>query len=254
MQPAFAFRISIAPGRAQAKVRGMFAADLLHVVLLALLGTGHCIGMCGAFALAAGTGGGGRAVWWSRQLAYQLGKGIAYVFVGIAVLAAMRLIETRAPVDVVRNALGWTVGLLMVALGAAQLLGRRLPQGVQRWWQGSRACGVLAGLGQSQSPFKGLLIGWLNGFLPCGLSWAALLYLVATRSVETVVAGGLLFSLATLPGLAATAWLLPKLGAERRAWLMQAAGAVLILLGVLTILRGDATVHHWFHEHLVLPG
>ena len=231
----------------------MIAADLLHVVLLALLGTGHCIGMCGAFALAAGSGEGGRPAWWLRQLSYQLGKGIAYVFVGIAVLAAMRLIETRAPVDAVRNGLGWGVGLLMVGLGVAQLSGRRLPQRFQRWWQGSRVCGVLSGLGRSRSAFKGLLIGWINGFLPCGLSWAALLYLIATESVETVIAGALLFSLATLPGLAATAWLLPKLGQRRRAWLMQAAGALLIVLGVLTILRGDATVHHWFHEHLVLP-
>lgn len=231
----------------------MVIADLIHVVLLALLGTGHCVGMCGAFALAAGTGQGGRSAWWARQIAYQLGKGIAYVFVGIAVLAAMRFLETRAPVDTVRNVTGWTVGLLMIALGAGQLLGRRLPQGFQRWWQGSRVCGVLNGLGRSQSAFKGLLIGWINGFLPCGLSWAALLYLVSTRSVETVVAGAMLFSLATMPGLAATAWLLPKLGHQRRAWLMQAAGVLLILLGVLTLLRGDAEVHHWFHRYLVIP-
>ncbi|WP_225919194.1 sulfite exporter TauE/SafE family protein [Actomonas aquatica] len=229
-------------------------ADLLHVVLLALLGTGHCIGMCGAFALAAGSGEGGHSAWWARQISYQLGKGIAYVFVGIAVLAAMKWLESRTPVDALRDIIAWVVGLLMIALGLAQLLGRRLPARFQQWWQGSRACGVLSGLGRSRSAFKGLLIGWINGFLPCGLSWAALLYLVATRSVETVVAGALLFSLATLPGLAATAWLLPKLGTRRRAWLMHAAGLLLIVLGVLTIVRGNDGVHHWFHHNLVIPG
>lgn len=233
------------------KVRGVEIAALVHVVLLALLGSGHCIGMCGAFALAAGTGEGGRTAWWARQLAYQLGKGIAYIFVGIAVLAAMRFIESRAPVDTVRHGLGWVVGLLMIGLGAMQLFGRRLPPGFQRWWQGSRVCGVLDGLGRSRSAFKGLLIGWINGFLPCGLSWAALLYLIGTQSVETLVAGAMLFSLATLPGLATAAWLLPKLGARRRGWMMQAAGLLLVALGVLTLLRGDAGVHHWFHAHLI---
>ena len=232
----------------------MILSDLVHVVLLALLGTGHCIGMCGAFALAAGSGAGGRGAWWARQLAYQLGKGIAYVFVGVAVLAAMKWVETRAPIESVQSVVGWAVGVLMIGLGAAQLLGRRMPQGFIRWWQGSAVCGVMNGLGRSSSPFKGLLIGWINGFLPCGLSLAALLYLVGTQSVSTVVIGAMLFSLATLPGLAATAWLLPKLGTRRRVILLHGAALLLIGLGVLTIVRGEPAVHHWFHHHLVIPG
>ncbi|MCF3650199.1 sulfite exporter TauE/SafE family protein [Synoicihabitans lomoniglobus] len=226
-------------------------ADLSHVALLALLGTGHCVGMCGAFAIAAGSGTGGRARWWARQVAYQVGKGLGYVFVGVAVMAATRLIATRAPIEQVQGAIGWGVGLVMIALGLSQLFERRMPQAFLRWWQGSRACGVMRGLGQSSSAFKGLLIGWINGFLPCGLSFAALLYLVGTQSVTTLVAGALVFSLATLPGLAATAWLLPKLGGAGRQWLMRAAGVLLIALGGLTIVRNRPAVHHWFHEHLM---
>ncbi|MCC5021517.1 MAG: sulfite exporter TauE/SafE family protein [Candidatus Synoicihabitans palmerolidicus] len=209
--------------------------------------------MCGAFAVAAGTGRGGRVRWWGRQVAYQAGKATAYVFVAVALLAATKFLETQAPVNQVRVMLGWTVGLMMIGLGLSQLFERRMPQGFIRWWQGSRACGVMQGIGQSQSPFKGLLIGWINGFLPCGLSLAALLYLVGTQSVGTVVIGSFVFSLCTFPGLAATAWLLPKLGGQGRRWLVLVAGVVLILLGTLTILRGRDDVHHWFHHYLVWP-
>jgi uncharacterized protein len=219
---------------------------------LALLGTGHCIGMCGAFALAAGSGGGGRARWWGRQLAYQLGKGSAYVFVGIALLAASKLLESQTPVEQVQDIIAAIVGIIMILIGGAQLLERRLPQVILRWWQGSAACGLIRGLGQSNSAFKGLLLGWINGFLPCGLSLAALLYLVGTQSVATVVGGAYVFSLATLPGLAATSWLLPKLGGSGRRWLTRVGGALLIALGGLTIVRGNASVHHWMHRHLVI--
>jgi sulfite exporter TauE/SafE len=230
-------------------------SDWIHVTLLALLGTGHCVGMCGAFALAAGSGGtvgsGARLRWWLRQVSYQLGKGTAYVFVGVALLVATKWVESRAPVEHLQNGIGWVVGVIMVLMGAAQAANRRLPQSWMRWWQGSAACGLLTGLGQSQSPFKGLLIGWVNGFLPCGLSLAAILYLVGTQSVGTLVGGAFVFSLATMPGLAATAWLLPRMGTNRRDLMLRLAGVVLIALGVLTILRGNPSVHHWFHELLV---
>lgn len=226
-------------------------ADLIHVTLLALLGTGHCMGMCGPFALAAGGGGGGRRAWWARLLAYQAGKGVAYVFVGAALLAAARWVDSRTPVTQVQDLIAWGVGLVMVGFGLLQLVGRRMPQGWVRWWQGSAACGMMTALGRSGSPFKGLLIGWINGFLPCGLSLAALLYLVGTQSVATLVTGALMFSLATLPGLAGTAWLLPRLGGGGRVWLLRLAGLLLIALGGLTIVRGNEAVHHWFHKHLI---
>src|SRR5690606_35563123 len=131
--------------------------------------------------------------------------------------------------------------------GLAQLLERRMPQAFVRWWRGSAMCGVMTGLGRSTSPFKGLLIGWINGFLPCGLSLTALLYLVGSQSVTTLVGGAMIFSLCTLPGLAATAWLLPRLGQGGRRWLVRATGLLLILLGVLTLVRDRDDVHHWFH-------
>lgn len=234
----------------------MIWTDLMHVALLALLGTGHCIGMCGAFAVAAGSGEGGRPAWVARQAAYGLGKGTAYAFVGVAVLVIGRGWQGQANIAGWQDALGWIVGSIMILLGAFQLLEWRLAPGLERWWQGSRTCGVMFGVGRSASPFKGFLVGWINGFLPCGLSLAALLYLLGTGSAVTLVAGAYVFSLATLPGLGAAAALLRRWGPAGRRRLVRAAGALLILLGVLTVFRGRDAVHHWMHEHLVVepPG
>jgi sulfite exporter TauE/SafE len=55
----------------------MGALDYLSVFVLGLTGTGHCIGMCGAFAVAAGAGKGGGGLLLLRQVSYQLGKSTA---------------------------------------------------------------------------------------------------------------------------------------------------------------------------------
>jgi len=230
----------------------VFWIDLAHVALLALLGTGHCIGMCGAFAVAAGTGEGGRPAWFGRQVAYALGKGTAYAFLGVALMLVGRLAGSTGPLAGAQDALGWVIGGGMIFFGLLQLTEWRLAPGWDRWWRGSRLCGAMVGLGRSSSPFKGLLVGWVNGFLPCGLTLTALLYLVGTRSALTLTLGAYLFSLATLPGLMATAALARGLGVSGRRWLLRAAGALLIGLGLLTIVRGREDVHHWLHQHLMM--
>jgi sulfite exporter TauE/SafE len=229
----------------------MFLSDYLGVLLLGLLGTGHCVGMCGAFAVlaSAGAGGAGRVI--ARQVSYQLGKATSYVFVGVLLLLAGQWIEAKTSLDNFQNVLGWIAGAVMVLAGAMYALEWRLPVGAARWWQGSTACGAVAALWRSPSLFKSLLIGWVNGFLPCGLSLMALLYLASFNSPKGVVIGAYVFGLATLPGLLAVALVGQKISVQRRRWLVRASGVALMVFGVLTLVRGQPAVHHWMHEHLM---
>jgi uncharacterized protein len=229
----------------------MFFSDYVSVLVLGLLGTGHCVGMCGAFAIAAsaGAGGAGRVI--ARQVSYQLGKATSYVFLGVLLLLAGQWIEARTSLENFQNALGFIAGVLMILAGLMYTLEWRLPVGAARWWQGSAACGAVAGLWRSPSLFKSLLIGWVNGFLPCGLSLMALLYLVSFNSARGVVIGAYVFGLATLPGLLAVALVGQKISLARRRWLVRASGVALMIFGVLTLVRGQPAVHHWMHEHLM---
>jgi sulfite exporter TauE/SafE len=229
----------------------MFFSDYLGVLLLGLLGTGHCVGMCGAFAIAAANGATSPGGVVLRQVSYQVGKATSYVFLGVLLLLAGQWIEARTSLENFQNVLGFVAGTVMIAVGLMYALEMRMPPMFARWWQGSAVCGAVAGMWRSTSLFKSLLIGWVNGFLPCGLSLMALLYLVSFNSAQGVVLGAYVFGLATLPGLLVVALAGQKISMARRRWLVRASGVALVIFGVLTLVRGQPAVHHWMHEHLM---
>jgi len=225
--------------------------DLGAVFLLGLLGSGHCIGMCGAFALAVSAGTPRFSTLLARHVCYQLGKATSYLFLAVVLLVGSTWLAGSNPVGPLQTVLGWVVGLAMILLGLAYALEWRAPVTWSQRWAGSEACRTLGALWRSPSLLKSVLAGWVNGFLPCGLSLMAILYLVGTNSAGTVVVGAYVFGLATLPGLLAMGWLGQRLGgSSRRRWL-RLGGVALIGLGVLTLVRGDPRVHGWFHDHLM---
>ncbi|OAM90675.1 sulfite exporter TauE/SafE family protein [Termitidicoccus mucosus] len=229
----------------------MSLGDYIGVLLLGLLGGGHCVGMCGVFSVAISAGAPRPLVVVWRQLAYQAGKATAYVLLGVLLLAAGTLAGARDTLSHAQSILGWLAGAVMIAAGLAYALEVRGPAPLARWWRGSAACAALAVLWRSPSLAKSLLAGWVNGFLPCGLSWTALLYLASFGSPTGLVAGAYLFGLATMPGLLAAALLGQRIHAGARRWLVRASGVALVIFGVLTLVRGEPRVHAWFHEHLM---
>jgi sulfite exporter TauE/SafE len=229
-------------------------SDYVGIFLLGLTGTGHCLGMCGAFSLAVSAGSTRSSTVVLRQTCYQLGKATSYVFIGVILLLASRVVDAQWPLLRFQTVLGWIVGVVMIAMGAAYAFEFRLPAHVQTWWKGSAMCGLLTGLQGSPSLAKSVLIGWVNGFLPCGLSMMALLALANTGSTVGVVTGAYVFGLATMPGLLALGLLGQRIGVGHRRWLVRVGGVALILFGVLTLVRGVPAVHAWMHEHLMFGG
>lgn len=229
----------------------MSFVDLGSVFLLGLLGTGHCVGMCGAFSLAVSAGAKNGGALFLRHVGYQLGKATSYLFIAVVLLIGSTWLAGRNPVAPIQTALGWVVGLAMIGLGFAYVLEWRLPS---RWagsLRSSPACRALAQLWHSPSLLKSVLAGWVNGFLPCGLSLMAILYLVGTNSAATVVVGSYVFGFSTLPGLFVVGLLGQRFSLAGRRWLLRAGGVALILLGGLTLVRGDPRVHGWFHDRLM---
>lgn len=229
-------------------------SDYVGIFLLGLTGTGHCLGMCGPFALAVSAGSARPAVVVWRQAGYQLGKATSYVFIGVVLLLASRVVDAQWPLLRFQTVLGWLVGAVMFAMGVAYAFEIRLPSRVQTWWKGSAVCGLLTGLQGSPSLAKSVLLGWVNGFLPCGLSMMALLALANTGSTVGVVVGAYVFGFATMPGLLALALLGQRIGLSQRRWLVRIGGVALMIFGLLTLVRGVPAVHVWLHEHLMFGG
>lgn len=230
-------------------------SDYGAVALMGLLGGAHCAGMCAPFALAVSIGARGKAgLLFARHLAYQIGKATAYVFLGVLLMFALGWADVATPLANLQNWLAWSAGGVMVAIGLGYAFAWRWSAVLagEGGWTG-RACGALRALWSTPSLWRCVLTGWVNGFLPCGLSFAALLFLVSRDSLEGVVAGAYVFGLGTMPALLALGWLGERVSARMRGVGLRVAGVALVLFGVLTIFRGADTVHHWFHEHTV-PG
>lgn len=211
-----------------------------------LLGSLHCVGMCGGFALALA---GGRPTGnLSRQLLYNLGRLNTLAVIGALSGAAGMAVVARGPVWAVERALALVAGLFMIVVGLEML-------GVLAGITARGAAMVQASLGRllggvirSRSPAAPLALGVFNAFLPCQLIYAFAARAASTASVGEGTLTMLAFGLGTLPAMLAVGTTHAVVGARVRARLALVAGLLVLGFGVLTLLRGlDALPHGHLH-------
>ncbi|MCA9797306.1 MAG: sulfite exporter TauE/SafE family protein [Candidatus Eremiobacteraeota bacterium] len=157
---------------------------------LGLMGSGHCLGMCGGFALAVAQGKEYRR----HLLGYQLGRALTYITLG----AMVALIGTGLSKAVSQRWVMFGAGTFMMVLGMGLVSPRSLlPTG---WVARS------GGKWIKERRFEGsVLLGVANGFLPCGLLYAGLAY---AALASNPIFGGLVmfgFWLGTVPALSGLA-------------------------------------------------
>jgi hypothetical protein len=180
--------------------------DLAGMFMLGLLGSGHCIGMCGplVFALPGKSGRFMSHVW------YHLGRVVTYAALGGVLggaggfLAQLSGVETRTGLPGILAALRLLAAAFLFAFGLNRL--GWLPE--PRWLSQvnpakipgfGRVLGRASGDRNGQAAFFGL--GVLLGFLPCGLSYGAFAQALGAGSAATGLLLALAFALGTAPGL-----------------------------------------------------
>lgn len=182
--------------------------DLYAMAMLGLLGTGHCLGMCGPLVFAL-PGQSGR---FAAHVYYHAGRVGAYTLVG-AVMGAIGWGLAGAAALWGGDPLQWIARLQVffsfVAAGFLLFLGlARLEFVREPLWMSVAAPDKLPGFARALRGVTGdpktaafLPVGFFLGFLPCGLSFSAFARSLAARGP---VDGGLLalaFGCGTLPGL-----------------------------------------------------
>jgi hypothetical protein len=183
----------------------MEQTDLIGMFMLGLLGTGHCIGMCGPLIFAFP----GRSGRFLPHVWYHLGRVTTYVGVGAALggvgalIAALTGMDSKSDVASLQAWLRWFAAVLLAVLGLIRLgwlqeprwLDRLNPERIPGF---SRAMSGASGSGGQTAFF---LLGLLLGFLPCGLSYGAFAQALSTGSAGTGALLVLAFAAGTVPGL-----------------------------------------------------
>ncbi len=204
-----------------------------------MAGSMHCVGMCGGFACALAPDPRGRAATVRRHLVYNGGRVTTYAFLGaVAGWAGSEWLP-----DAAQRVLALVSGALMVYIGL-QFFGVFAPHKAPAGGLGVIDVSALRGVLKSPRPVAPLAFGVLNGFLPCPLVYAFAIQAAASGGALPGLGVMLAMGLGTFPAMLAMggagAWLRagPAGGRRWRLHGVRAAGAFIVLLGMITLARG----------------
>lgn len=204
---------------------------------IGLVGSLHCIGMCGPIAIALPLG---RKSWWHRTLGgltYNLGRILTYGLLG----AVFGLLGQGIEMAGLQR---WA----SILIGAAMILSVLFPAlfkgkiKIEQFLFGyaGKMIGKFRKLFAIQSFPSLFLIGLLNGLLPCGLVYVAVAGALNTNSIPGGIVFMLLFGLGTLPVMLAIPLIGNLIGSGFRKKYQYLLSVLVLVLGILFVLRGLA--------------
>lgn len=203
--------------------------------MIGLVGSFHCIGMCGPIALALPVQSNQRFKLVLGRILYNTGRAFTYAFIGVffgLIGQSLSLAGLQQSISIVAGVLI----LLMVLLPSSY---------AQRMYLLKPAYGFTNFLKQKfglllkkKSVASTFLIGLLNGFLPCGLVYLAVAGAVAMGNALEGAAYMFLFGLGTIPVMLAVSLAGNFIGLNVRKRINKVIPAFMIALAFLFILRG----------------
>ncbi len=216
---------------------GSSTAVYSALLLSGFLGSlGHCLGMCGPLVLMMGlqlrTHGVARA---PGHLLYHGSRIAVYAILGAVVGTIGSLLGLGASLNSVAGMVSLLLGLGVVVVGLGYLgwLPLAKMEGHGAWLESAMSRAL------QQSGHGGvMLLGALNGLLPCGLVYSALLVTATAGGPLPGALGMVVFGLGTLPALLIVGMGAGALSPRVRQTLGRVAGVVIVMVGIQLILRG----------------
>ncbi|PRP96596.1 hypothetical protein ENSA5_36720 [Enhygromyxa salina] len=220
---------------------------LAAVLGASLVGSLHCVGMCGGFVTAVSGASCDRRAGGPRELApllaYQGARGLAYLGLGAAAgLLGASLDASGAWLGVQRVA-GPLMGLTLIAMAIASLWPKRSSQApLTTLGASARRPNLVARLRlrlseavRTRGAVAGAAAGLLSALLPCGWLWA---YVAVAASTGSVVHGLLVmaaFWLGTVPALLGVGLLAGELGRRLGRHAPRITALAMLTLGALSL-------------------
>jgi len=204
-------------------------------LLFGFLGSVHCIGMCGPIALSLPVYGPSYPAAIGRLLIYNLGRTLSYSLLGtILGLAGFSI-----------HYFGWqqwfSVGIGILLL--ISLVFSYHPENMLLGWKPfksyfSKMQLFLAHWMSSKKPFRYLMTGIANGFLPCGLVYMAVAGALTTASAAQGALYMALFGVGTIPAMLSVSLIGHNLKQSMRGKIQKLIPVIIFIFAILFILRG----------------
>ena len=220
------------------------------LALAGLIGSfGHCMGMCGPLVtmLVVTARRDGTRLPALAHLLYHASRIAVYGLLGLAAGAAGSLISLGGGLSTVAGLLSFVLGAAVVALGVSFLM--RTGWAGRALWGGNALTKAMSRAVRRGGTVGIAALGALNGLLPCGLVYSALLAAAAGGSAVRGGVAMIVFGAATIPVLIAVGLGASRLGARTRGVLTTLAGVLIIIVGVQLMLRGGAALGVVPHLH-----
>lgn len=208
---------------------------LATAIVFGFLGSLHCLGMCAPLLWAIPENPQKRVKWWLNKLIYNAGRITTYALLGLTI----GLVGEGVLFAGWQQHLSWMAGVILILGLCLSLWGSRIrffrssSTFVHRFVQRGISKTLRKHTLKSQLSF-----GLLNGLLPCGLVYMAL---IASLSMETI--GGsmvymILFGLGTLPMMLGAAVLKKSVLSLKSISFNKLYPKVVLIIALLLIIRG----------------
>lgn len=201
--------------------------------MLGLVGSLHCAGMCGPLAMAVPVVGRGKGAIIRSRLIYNLGRVTTYALMGLIVGL---LGEAFALAGIQR----WVSLVAGVAILAGLIVSSRWLNGIgmTRWI--TRLKSGFGRLLQRRTYASTVMLGSLNGLLPCGLVYVACTAALASHAWWEGIGYMTLFGLGTLPMMFGFGLIGVRFQSAMRLRMRKLVPVSLAVVGGLLLLRGLA--------------
>ena len=209
--------------------------DLITPLTIGLIGSFHCIGMCGPIAVSLPLKNHSYFSKIAGSLIYNIGRSITYGILGLLFGLLGRGIQLAGFQQ-------WTsilLGVLMIAgVLFPYLFKQKINLNTLFTGYAGRLINNLRKLFSNRSYSSLLGIGLLNGLLPCGLVYVAIAGAINTNHVVSGALFMILFGLGTIPMMLVVSLAGNVISVKLRTSMRKLVPYFIVLLGILFILRG----------------
>ncbi|WP_027067532.1 sulfite exporter TauE/SafE family protein [Maribacter sp. Hel_I_7] len=208
---------------------------LLSALILGFMGSLHCVGMCGPIAFMLPVDRTNNYKKFGQIFIYHFGRLLAYGIIGLI----FGLLGKGLSIFGLQQKLS-------IAIGALMILVVLIPYKTFNKYNLSKPIYKIISKVKNQlgkelkkkSPDTFLTIGFLNGFLPCGLVYMALFASIAMGDALQGSLYMVLFGAGTLPLMTAAIYFSNLLKGGVRQKVQRAIPVFVVIIGILFILRG----------------